>query len=88
MFQFTLLWRVRTALADKEPGYSVTIKKNPVYMLKARVERDGTKIFYVHKLGTYNGHGQWYWVKYQLLDDGKSMKELRYGMYPSFFTDS
>lgn len=86
MFQFALLWRVNSALTDKEPGYKATIKRNPTRMIKARIEQDGTKVFYVHKLGTYKNEAYWYWTKYKL-EEGNIVTELRSGMYPSFFSD-
>lgn len=86
MIQLNLFRRIYATLADKEPGYKTVIRRTVTRMTKAAVENDGTKVCWIHKLGTYNGHGEWYWTKYRLEDDGKTATEVASGMYPSFFS--
>lgn len=87
MFRLVLLWRIKRALMNHEPGFEIVIKRGKTKRIKALIKADGSRQFSIHKLGTFNDQKVWYYTTYKLEEDGKTATPIRNGKYPYSFTD-
>lgn len=82
-----VIWRIKRALADHEPGFQIVIKKGATKRIKAEIKKDGTRQFTIHKAGRDGDKKVWYYTTYLLEGDGKTVTPIRNGKYPYEFAN-
>ena len=85
MFSLTL-WRMKQILKKESAPLSITkvVGKKKRYV--AKIDENGTKMYYVHNLErATDGKESWHYCKYLLEKDGSSVL-LSSGTYPVSFT--